>query len=501
MFLQRYPEWHRQEKVVLVQVTSPTSVEEKEQGRDKTAREIGELVNRINGTYGSLGYEPVRHFPQYLPKEQYFALLRMADLGLITSVRDGMNTTSLEFVACQTEKKSPLILSEFSGTAVELCDGATLINPWDLADTAAQINNALEMSDAEKATRHSKLYKHIQSNTVQMWTDNFISKVLLEFAWRYRGSRTPLLDQDRLLLRYHNAKRRLFMFDYDGTLTPIVSNPDAARPSEKLLRTLKALVADHRNVVWIISGRDQQFLEQWMGHIPDLGLSAEHGCFLRHPGSAEWEDLTQSEDMSWRAPTKEIFDDYGGKLRGSHLEIKKVALTWHYRGALDKSIVDQTVKECKAHLQETIVNDYDVEVMSGKMNLEVRPRFLNKGEIAKKLILAEGDHVGTDLGFVFCLGDDFTDEGKCSRFHRIQALTELTSPVDMFRSLKKSTLAKESMFSVSIGSDSKPTEASYHLEEPKDVVKAVMMLNGQSDDSNGIENGDVNGHEVNGHTD
>lgn len=56
-----------------------------------------------------------------------------------------------------------------------------------------------------------------------------------------------------------------------------------------------------------------------------------------------------------------------------------------------------------------MVKKYDVEVMEGKANLEVRPRFVNKGEIAKRLILSYGDEPPE---FVLCLGDDFTDEGK-----------------------------------------------------------------------------------------
>jgi trehalose 6-phosphate synthase/phosphatase len=57
------------------------------------------------------------------------------------------------------------------------------------------------------------------------------------------------------------------MFDYDGTLTPIVKDPQAAIPSDRVIRTIKTLASDPRNAVWIISGRDQAFLDEWMGHI------------------------------------------------------------------------------------------------------------------------------------------------------------------------------------------------------------------------------------------
>ena len=54
---------------------------------------------------------------------------------------------------------------------------------------------------------------------------------------------------------------------------------------------------------------------------------------------------------------------------------------------------------------------YDIEVMTGKANLEVRPKFINKGEIAKRLVQEYGNGPGEPPEFVLCLGDDFTDEG------------------------------------------------------------------------------------------
>ena len=66
-----------------------------------------------------------------LRAQQYFALLAVADGCLVTSQRDGMNLTAHEFVACQQEKHSPLILSEFAGTYGSL-GGALRINPWDI---------------------------------------------------------------------------------------------------------------------------------------------------------------------------------------------------------------------------------------------------------------------------------------------------------------------------------------------------------------------------------
>jgi len=100
--------------------------------------------------------------------------------------------------------------------------------------------------------------------------------------------------------------------------------------------------------------------------------------------------------------------------------------------------------------------------MTGKANLEVRPRFVNKGEIAKTLVTSYGEEVGEPPEFVFCLGDDFTDE-------------------DMFRALRNSKLPDAHVFSVTVGPSSKQTLASWHLLEPSDVISTIALLNGAAD--------------------
>ena len=104
-------------------------------------------------------------------------------------------------------------------------------------------------------------------------------------------------------------------------------------PSPQTLEALENLTKDPRNVVFIISGRDGAFLEQHLGHIKGLGMSAEHGGFIREPGAAEWSNFTESLDMSWMGEVLEIFKYYTERTTGSHIETKKSSITWHYRSA------------------------------------------------------------------------------------------------------------------------------------------------------------------------
>lgn len=408
MFLARYPQWR--DKVVLIQVTSPTSVEEEqEDAQHKIEHKISDLVSRINGQYGSLSHSPVQHYPQYLSQHEYFALLRIADVGLITSVRDGMNTTSLEYVVCQKDNRGPLILSEFSGTAGSLRD-AMHINPWDLGGVANDIKKALEMPLKERDQSHRKLYEHVTTHPVSHWCNSFLKRLLTNLASHNQHALTPALDRHIMKAQYLKAKRRLFLFDYDGTLTPIVKDPAAAIPADRVLRTMKSLAQSERNAVWIISGRDQQFLDEWMGHIPQLGLSAEHGCFMRPQGSEVWENLTEKIDMRWQLEVMEVYQKYTDRTPGSFIERKRVALTWHYRRA-DPILGKWQAEQCRKELEESVAKKYDVEVMSGKANLEVRPQFVNKGYIATRLVNEYVSKGGQPPDFVFCAGDDFTDEG------------------------------------------------------------------------------------------
>ncbi|KAF8942243.1 threalose-6-phosphate phosphatase [Haplosporangium gracile] len=395
-FLNDYPEMHGE--VVLIQVTSPPLVE-----NPKLEAKIAEQVAHINGTYGSLNFTPVHHYHQHIDQDEYYALLSVADIGLITSVRDGMNTTSLEYIMCQQENYGPLILSEFTGTAGSL-SGAMMVNPWDYQGVAKVIYDALKLSEGDKIYRHNQLHKHVLSHTAQYWAKNFIAELILNVGTGEQSTPTPYLDLNGITDQYHKAKKRLLMFDYDGTLTPIRKTPGAAVPQEHMLKALTAMCADPKNIVWVISGRDQKVLEEWLGHIPNLGFSAEHGSFMRQPGSQKWVNLTESLDMGWKNDVIEIFTYYSERTQGSFIEHKRSSLTWHYRMA-DPEFGAFQAKECQNHLENAVLSKLPVEILVGKKNLEVRPTIVNKGEIVKRLL---GQH--PDVEFVMCAGDDKTDE-------------------------------------------------------------------------------------------
>jgi hypothetical protein len=60
----------------------------------------------------------------------------VTDVAIVTSLRDGMNLVSYEYVACQSDNAGVLVLSEFAGAAQSLGAGAILVNPWNISDMA-----------------------------------------------------------------------------------------------------------------------------------------------------------------------------------------------------------------------------------------------------------------------------------------------------------------------------------------------------------------------------
>jgi trehalose 6-phosphate synthase/phosphatase len=136
-------------------------------------RRVKELASSVNRTYGSLGFTPVQLQAQKLSQDEYFAILRRGDVALNTCVREGLSTTSMEYVACQQSTNGVLIISEFSGTASSMPE-ATMVNPWDSAQVADQIHKALNMAPEQRKRLQNVLYDHLTKGNVQFYVDSML---------------------------------------------------------------------------------------------------------------------------------------------------------------------------------------------------------------------------------------------------------------------------------------------------------------------------------------
>ena len=105
-FLSQYPQYQGKVTLVVVAVPSRADVDVYE----KLRKDIERTVGRINGQYGTLDWTPISYMYRSLPFEELSALYSLADMALITPLRDGMNLVAKEFVACQQDKEHQGIL-------------------------------------------------------------------------------------------------------------------------------------------------------------------------------------------------------------------------------------------------------------------------------------------------------------------------------------------------------------------------------------------------------
>jgi trehalose 6-phosphate synthase len=137
-------------------------------------REVAELAGRVNGALGDVDWTPIRYINKAIGHASLAGLYRMARVGLVTPLRDGMNLVAKEFVAAQSEDDpGVLVLSRFAGAAHEL-DAALMVNPYDTQATADAIARALRMPLGERKERWSTMMATLQANDVSDWSERFL---------------------------------------------------------------------------------------------------------------------------------------------------------------------------------------------------------------------------------------------------------------------------------------------------------------------------------------
>jgi trehalose 6-phosphate synthase len=137
-------------------------------------RELDDLVGRIDGEYADFDRTPLRYLTRPVGRATLAGFYRLARVGLVTPLRDGMNLVAKEYVAAQKpDDPGVLVLSRFAGAAVEL-DGAILVNPYDPDEIAEALNLALTMPLEERRARWGTMREAVWRNTAAAWAKRFL---------------------------------------------------------------------------------------------------------------------------------------------------------------------------------------------------------------------------------------------------------------------------------------------------------------------------------------
>ena len=162
-------------KVVFVQAGMPsrTQIDTYQQ----IGKRIDDLMDGINDKYGTDSWKPVVPMTRQLSPVTLNALRRLARFCIVSSLHDGMNLVAKEYVAAHVDGDGVLILSEFTGAAVEMQD-ALLINPFAIGDFAGQIKEALEMPEAERRRRMKNMRDIVGNNNIYRWGGSMVSRMI-----------------------------------------------------------------------------------------------------------------------------------------------------------------------------------------------------------------------------------------------------------------------------------------------------------------------------------
>lgn len=165
-----YPETHGTVSVTQIAPPSRSKVDEYKELR----KSLDRLAGRINGDHGDLDWIPLRYLARSYEREELAGLFRIARVGLVTPLRDGMNLVCKEFIMAQDESDpGVLILSEFAGAAEQL-KSALLVNPHDTGKLAEVIHHGLTMPLEERVDRWRALRETVMEQDVSWWRQNFL---------------------------------------------------------------------------------------------------------------------------------------------------------------------------------------------------------------------------------------------------------------------------------------------------------------------------------------
>ncbi|WPR75949.1 trehalose-phosphatase [Algoriphagus sp. NG3] len=231
------------------------------------------------------------------------------------------------------------------------------------------------------------------------------------------------------------GQRPILFLDYDGTLTPIVSNPEDAVLSPETKEIVQDLA--EKITIALISGRDRKNVESLIG-LPNVIYAGSHGFDITGPNGMEKQHEKGQDVLPALDEAERSLKDSLANISGVQVERKKYAIAVHYR-----NVEKEFVQQVKTAVSKEIEKQPELKKGKGKKIRELKPDIdWHKGKAL--LWLLEELSSKTDQLFPVFIGDDITDE-------------------DAFQAIQDRGIG------IIVGSHETETAASYSLENVEDV--------------------------------
>lgn len=169
---EQYP-WYRG-RMTMIQIAAPSRT--RIPSYAELRRKVEETVERINLRYQTTRWKPVILIERQCSHDEVNRWYRASDLCLVTSLHDGMNLVAKEYVAARDDADGVLVLSKFTGAAVELRD-ALIVNPYDIAGVADAIHTGLEMNRADRRQRMRRMRRYVMEHNIYRWAARVLGDV------------------------------------------------------------------------------------------------------------------------------------------------------------------------------------------------------------------------------------------------------------------------------------------------------------------------------------
>ena len=167
--LESHPEWIG--NFTMIQIAAPTRTSLPEYQRFET--EVRQTAEAVNQRFGRNGRVPILLLIEHHSSEKVLEYFRAADVCVVTSLHDGMNLVSKEFVAAHDDDRGVLVLSQFAGAARELLD-ALIVNPYHIDQVAEALHEALGMPEHEQEVRMRSLRQLVREFNVYRWAGRML---------------------------------------------------------------------------------------------------------------------------------------------------------------------------------------------------------------------------------------------------------------------------------------------------------------------------------------
>jgi trehalose 6-phosphate phosphatase len=250
------------------------------------------------------------------------------------------------------------------------------------------------------------------------------------------------------------GKQIVVFLDYDGTLSPIVDDPDAAYMSDTMRRAVRS-VAKHF-LTAIVSGRGRDKVFEFV-KLAELYYAGSHGMDIRGPAKASRHAKAKAKRVLFQPASEflpmiqQVHESLLEKTKcipGAKVENNKFCVSVHFR------CVDEKSWSALADTVKSVLNDYPrLKLTQGRMVFEVRPSIeWDKGKALEFLLESLGLADCADVLPVY-IGDDRTDE-------------------DAFKALRR----RGQGVGILVSKYPKETSASYSLQEPAEVMEFLLRL-------------------------